>query len=209
MTALQNARSGAIVREIAEVIVANKAYLSEIDGKIGDGDHGNNMAKGFGRAAARIEDSDTLDQGLSKLSEVLMSEIGGSMGPLYGMMFADMAEAVTGKEIIDAAAFADMLNAGCEGVTAVGSAEVGDKTLLDTLVPAVAAFRSRADDFEEALRAMRVAAEEGRDSTLDMVAKVGRSSRLGERSRGVLDAGATSCCMILSALGEGVARRLE
>jgi phosphoenolpyruvate---glycerone phosphotransferase subunit DhaL len=116
MTALSNAGAGSIVAEIAEVIVANKAYLSEIDGLIGDGDHGVNMAKGFGRAADRIAGrSVSLDAALAELSDVLMSEIGGSMGPLYGMMFADMAETIAGQDQIDAALFGRMLRAGLDG----------------------------------------------------------------------------------------------
>ncbi|ROU02931.1 dihydroxyacetone kinase subunit DhaL [Histidinibacterium lentulum] len=208
MSGFANAGAGAIVREIAAVIVANKAYLSEIDGRIGDGDHGNNMAKGFGRAAERVADGDTLDAGFSKLSDVLMSEIGGSMGPLYGMMFDDMASAIAGQDTVDAEAFGAMLAAGRDGVMAIGEAQVGDKTLLDTLCPAVDAFAGTAGEFAAKLEAMKSAAAEGRDATKDMVARVGRSSRLGERSRGVLDAGATSCCMILTALADGVARRL-
>jgi dihydroxyacetone kinase-like protein len=212
MTSLTNAGAGEIVVEMARVIVANKAYLSEIDGLIGDGDHGVNMAKGFGRAADRITGKDmTLNAAMAELSDVLMSEIGGSMGPLYGMMFADMAEVIDGVDQIDANLFGLMLRAGLDGVANIGSAKVGDKTLMDALVPAVNSFeRASADgiDFAQAIGVMKQAAEVGRDSTVDLVAKIGRSARLGERSRGVLDAGATSCCMILSALGDGVTARL-
>lgn len=210
MTAIQTANQASIVEELAEVIVANKAYLSEIDGKIGDGDHGINMAKGFGRAAERIHGKEmTLDAALLVLSDVLMSEIGGSMGPLYGLMFEDMAGALAGRDVLDAAAFSAMLNAGLEGVRGVGSAEVGDKTLMDTLVPAVGAFDATQDQgFAAALQAMVAAAEAGRDSTLDLVARIGRASRLGERSRGVLDAGATSCCLILTTLAGSIQRRM-
>ncbi|GGW38429.1 dihydroxyacetone kinase subunit L [Gemmobacter lanyuensis] len=210
MTAIQTANQASIVEELAEVIVANKAYLSEIDGKIGDGDHGINMAKGFGRAAERIHGKEmTLDAALLVLSDVLMSEIGGSMGPLYGLMFEDMAGALAGRDTLDAAAFSAMLNAGLEGVRGVGSAEVGDKTLMDTLVPAVGAFDAAQDQgFAAALQAMVAAAEAGRDSTLDLVARIGRASRLGERSRGVLDAGATSCCLILTTLAGSIQRRM-
>lgn len=210
MTSIANANQAGIVEEVAAVIVANRAYLSEIDGRIGDGDHGINMAKGFGRTAERIAGRDlTLDAAMMELSEVLMGEIGGSMGPLYGLMFEDMAGALKGRQTIDAEAFSAMLNAGLEGVRGVGSAEVGDKTLMDTLVPAVAAFdAARAEGFAPALAAMTRAAEKGRDSTVDLVAKIGRASRLGERSRGVLDAGATSCCLILSTLAGSVTKRL-
>lgn len=210
MTQIPNAGQAAIVEELAAVIVANKAWLSEIDGKIGDGDHGSNMAKGFGRAAERIHGKDmTLDAALMVLSDILMSEIGGSMGPLYGIMFEDMAAALKGRDSIDTEAFSAMLNAALSGVQGVGSAKVGDKTLIDTLVPAVSAFDAAKDrGFSTALAEMAAAAERGRDSTIDLVAKIGRSSRLGERSRGVLDAGATSCCLILTSLGTSIRTRL-
>jgi dihydroxyacetone kinase phosphoprotein-dependent L subunit len=200
-----------IVRELASVIVANKAFLSEIDGLIGDGDHGINMAKGFGRAAERLEGRhQPLDQALNVLSDVLMSEIGGSMGPLYGFMFGNMAQSVEGRAAVDAEGFSVMLNAGLAGVRKTGSAQVGDKTLMDCLIPAVEAFdANRSQGFAPALTAMAEAARQGRDSTVDMVARLGRASRLGERSRGVLDAGATSCCLILTTLGDSVAKRLQ
>lgn len=208
MSGIPNKGAGGIVTEIAAVIVENKAYLSEIDGKIGDGDHGVNMAKGFGRAAERLDPNGTLTDAMQVLSDILMSEIGGSMGPLYGMMFSDMADDLDGAETIDAASFGSMIRAGLEGVQEIGSAKVGDKTLLDTLVPAVEAFDAASGDFPAALAAMKAAAETGRDSTIDMVAKLGRSARLGERSRGVLDAGATSCAMILGGFADGINQRL-
>ncbi len=212
MPSIANAGNGTLVTQMADAIIANKAYLSEIDGKIGDGDHGINMAKGFSRTAERLAGRDTsLSEAMSELSDVLMSEIGGSLGPLYGMMFMNMAEAIADKQQIDADAFAGMIEAGLDGIMAVGSAGKGDKTMLDALIPAVEAFKASVQsdgDFATALDQMKKAAEAGRDSTLDMVAKVGRSSRLGERSRGVLDAGATSCCIILSTLADGIEGRL-
>src|SRR5690606_29745001 len=130
---------------------------------------------------------------------------------LYGMMFSDMADDLGDAETIDAASFGSMIRAGLEGVQEIGSAKVGDKTLLDCLVPAVEAFETatgKGEDFATALARMKSAAETGRDSTIDMVAKLGRSARLGERSRGVLDAGATSCAMILGGFADGIAGRL-
>lgn len=212
MTSFRNDAGAALVQEVAAVIVANKAYLSEIDGKIGDGDHGINMAKGFGRAADKLSGAETLDRALEALSDVLLNEIGGSMGPLYGLMFEDMAAEVAGAEMIDLARFTAMLRAGLDGVAEVGSAQVGDKTLLDTLTPAVDSLEDAVQantDFAAALTQMKARAQGGRDSTVDMVAKVGRSARLGERSRGVLDAGATSCYLILETFADGIARRLE
>ncbi len=211
MQAIANKGAGSILAEIAAVIVDNKAYLSEIDGKIGDGDHGVNMAKGFGRAAQDLDPDGTLTDAMEVLSNVLMTEIGGSMGPLYGMMFSDMAEALGDAETIDPKSFSAMLRAGHDGVQGIGNAKVGDKTLLDTLSPALESFDKAIADgqsFTDALASMKAAAEVGRDSTIDLVAKLGRSARLGERSRGVLDAGATSCCLILSGFADGISARL-
>ena len=213
MQTFTNASSGAIVLSMAERIVENRAYLSEIDGKIGDGDHGVNMAKGFAMAADRLKGKDVaLDEALDTLGTVLMTEIGGSMGPLYGVMFTEFAEKIEGAEAIDAATYSTMLHAGLAGIQAIGSAKVGDKTLLDTLVPAVEAFDTATAEgrsFAEALDALVAAAEIGRDSTINLVAKIGRASRLGERSLGVLDAGATSCAIILKDLTEGARARLN
>ncbi|WP_247642619.1 dihydroxyacetone kinase subunit L, partial [Brucella ceti] len=122
------------------------------------------------------------------------------------------AEKIDGVDNIDAAAFSHMLHAGLEGIQSIGSAKVGDKTLLDTLVPAVEAFdeaNAAGKSFAEALEALVAAAEKGRDSTINLVARIGRASRLGERSLGVLDAGATSCAIILKVLGEGARERLQ
>ena len=141
MQSFPNAGGGAIILAMADKIVENRAYLSEIDGKIGDGDHGVNMAKGFGMAAERLKGRDaTLTQAMEALSEVLMGEIGGSMGPLYGMTFTEFADALGSAERVDPALFSRMLRAGLEGVRSIGSAEVGDKTLIDAFVPAADAF---------------------------------------------------------------------
>jgi dihydroxyacetone kinase-like protein len=98
----------------------------------------------------------------------------------------------------------EALKAAVDAIASISPAKVGDKTLIDTLIPALAAFeKAQAENksFVEALEAMKIGAIEGRDSTRDMVAQLGRASRLGERSRGVLDAGATSCCLILVTIG--------
>ncbi|NLS07235.1 dihydroxyacetone kinase subunit L [Rhizobium sp. P32RR-XVIII] len=213
MQKFQNGKSGEIVLSLADRIIENRAYLSEIDGKIGDGDHGVNMAKGFGMAAERIKGADmSLAEALDTLGTVLMTEIGGSMGPLYGVMFTQFAETIEKSDAIDAATFSTMLHNGLDGIQAIGSAKVGDKTLIDTLVPAITAFDAAigsGKSFAEALTALIVAAEAGRDSTRDLVAMIGRASRLGERSLGVLDAGATSCALILKSLADGVETRLQ
>ena len=188
---------------LIQTIQLNKDYLSEIDGKIGDGDHGINMNKGFTMCRERLEgQSPSVSEAFAIISQTLMEDIGGSMGPLYGVLLAS-----EGREAIAAEDFAQMLSAAVEGVMEIGSAQVGDKTLLDTLVPAKDAFAdslAAGHGFDECLSAMKEAASAGWRSTENMVAKIGRASRLGERSRGVLDAGATSCYLLLTALADSI-----
>ena len=202
----------AIVADLVRVIVANREYLSEVDGAIGDGDHGINMAKGFAHCGRTIEGRQlTLAEALDELTLSLMEGIGGSMGPLYGSLFIGMADEVRGSEDIDAATFARLLRGGLTSLQDITEAGVGDKCLMDTLIPAVEAFeRAQASgaSFNDALEAMKSAASQGRDSTKDLVAKIGRASRLGERSLGVLDAGAVSCCLILTQLADSIKPRL-
>lgn len=201
------------MESVIAAIRANAALLSEIDGAVGDGDHGINMSKGFGLAAEKLAVSARagtpagLSGGLAVIGTTLLTEIGGAMGPLYGTFFRAMAKACREVERIDAATFELMLTRAQEGVIALGNAKVGDKTMLDTLAPAVSAFsesRRNGLDFADALCAVMKAAEEGKDSTRDMTARLGRSSRLGERSRGTLDAGAVSCWLILTAMCQAI-----
>ncbi|NDL62175.1 dihydroxyacetone kinase subunit DhaL [Acerihabitans arboris] len=203
---------GDIVAELVRVIVKNRDYLSEIDGAIGDGDHGINMAKGFTLCAEAIKGKAlTLAEALDVLSDALMEGIGGSMGPLYGSLFTGMADSVRDKTVLDKLVFQAMLRNGLSGLQDISVATVGDKCLMDTLIPAVERFEravEQGENFTVALESMRQAAAQGRDSTLGLVAKIGRASRLGERSRGVLDAGAVSCCLLLTELADAVERRL-
>ena len=203
----------AILTALITVVQENKQYLSDIDGLIGDGDHGVNMNKGFTLCAEELGGNPVeLSEGLKTLSTVLMTKIGGSMGPLYGMFFKAMAKACKGKETIDSAVFADMLRQAKEKVLDISGAQPGDKTLLDCLVPAQEAVQAAFDPgefFPQCLNRMSTAAQAGRDATKDLVAKVGRSSRLGERSRGVLDAGATSCCLILQTFASALQSQLS
>ncbi len=204
-TSFKNAEGRRIVERLVEVIHENRAYLSEIDGKIGDGDHGINMDKGFQLAASRMEDGMSMSDALRLLGRTLVMEIGGSMGPLYGQMFKAMAKASKEAESVDAEVVHAMLEAACGAIRELGEAKVGDKTLVDTLDPATGAMREAVEagkELDAALDAMVEAAEAGWKSTEDLVAKIGRSARLGERSRGVLDAGATSCFFMLRAMAE-------
>ncbi len=197
-----------ILLGLIQTIHDNAAYLSEIDGKIGDGDHGINMNKGFTMCAQRLSSKQySLSEGLAVLSQTLMEDIGGSMGPLYGVFFDEMSIASADLDEINARDFGTMLQNALSGIQEIGSAKRGDKTLLDTLIPGVEAYTAALDqgkDFKEALLALQTAAKEGWQSTEGMIAKIGRASRLGERSRGVLDAGATSCWLLLNSLAGSI-----
>lgn len=208
MSFFLNKDGAAIVRALIGTIQKNKDYLSEIDGAIGDGDHGVNMEKGFSLCESRVDWSTaTFFDAARTLSRVLMMEIGGSMGPIYGTFFGEMAKVAKGKENLSPEDLSEMLHGAISGIEGLGGARLGDKTLLDTLIPAVNTFDAalaEKRDFEMALSAMSEAAQKGWETTRDMVAKVGRASRLGERSRGVHDAGATSCCLLLTTLAESI-----
>lgn len=197
-----------VLQSLIAAIHTNAAYLSQVDGAIGDGDHGINMDKGFQQAGALLAAREyDLSTGLETLGTVLMDEIGGAMGPIYGTFFLEMAEVCRGHEMMNKELFARMLGAAVEGIQSLGGAKVGDKTLMDTLIPANQAFSEAicaGGAFSEALVQMKAAAEAGKESTRGLVAKIGRASRLGERSRGVLDAGATSCCILLHALADSL-----
>lgn len=213
MSMFKNADGKSVLMQMVKGIQDNKAYLGEVDGLIGDGDHGMNMNKGFSVFESRFQDQEiSFTEGLDELGTILLNEIGGSMGPIYGTIFMDMAEAGEDLEEITLESFTKMLEAGLEGLCGIVDARVGDKTLVDTLSPAVETLNKAIESgntFADALADMKIAAEQGRDSTKDMVAKFGRSSRLGERSRGVLDAGATSCCIILNAMADGILAILD
>lgn len=205
MSSFKNADAGVIVDKLIKTIQEQRDYLSEIDGKIGDGDHGINMNKGFTMCEKKLEGKIyNLSEGLSILGETLLEDIGGSMGPLYGMLFDEMSMACEDAEEIDADVFAEMVTGAVEGIQEISPAQVGDKSLLDTLVPAKEAFvtaNEAGKEFAECLDDMNAAAEKGWKSTENLVAKIGRASRLGERSKGVLDAGATSCYFIITTIG--------
>jgi dihydroxyacetone kinase-like protein len=208
MEAFTQQAGSLVVDRLILAIQENKQYLSDIDGAIGDGDHGINMNKGFTlcREALDKQPGD-FTYGLKTLGKILMMKIGGSMGPLYGKFFLSIGKALDGVESIDKSAFGNALDAALEAIHAISPAQVGDKTLMDVLIPAQAAYNGALADgltFEAALDAMDAAALKGRDSTVDMVAKLGRSSRLGERSRGVMDAGSASCYLILHTMADTI-----
>jgi dihydroxyacetone kinase-like protein len=197
-----------LLLSLIETIDTNGAYLSEIDGATGDGDHGINMTKGVRRTKEKLGDQNvTVPQGLDMLGNVLLAEIGGAMGPLYGSFFIDMAKVCGDPPAIDKEVFGKMLNAAVAIMQDLGGAKVGDKTMMDALVPAVEEYEKAVAEgasFSDALNRMADAAEKGKEATRGMIAKLGRASRLGERSRGILDAGAVSCSLILKTFSDSL-----
>jgi dihydroxyacetone kinase-like protein len=200
-----------IILEIIRNICSNKDYLSQLDGEIGDGDHGVNMNKGFSIAGdLLVHQEHDLSGALKILGKTIFTRIGGAMGPLYGTVFSEMAKASENETEIDKELVNKMLHAAVEGVSGISPAKVGDKTMMDVLVPATEEFQKALDDGDDltgALIRMKDAAEKGKESTRDMISKLGRSSRLGERSRGILDAGAVSMNLILQSFADGILSR--
>ena len=212
MQTISLADAGPITLDIARAVVEAQDRLSEIDAATGDGDHGINMAKGFRLVLERLSGAPfDLRQGFATIGDTLLGDIGGSMGPLYGSFFTEMSDTLDGRDPLDRDGFLAMLRAGEAAIVDLGEAKVGDKTLIDVLTPSRDAFEQAAGsgaDLAACLAALREAAAAGLEATSDLVARLGRASRLGERSRGVLDAGAASCELILRTLADGLTRHL-
>lgn len=213
MARFENAAGKAVLQRMIAAIQENKTYLGDIDGLIGDGDHGMNMNKGFSLYQDQLGDSEvSFTQGLFDLGQVLFNQIGGSMGPIYGTLFSEMSAKADDSAYIDLPLFIGMLENGLTGLYDIIDARPGDKTLVDALHPAIESLKlslQDGKDFAQALAEMKDAAMKGRDDTVAMAAKYGRSARLGERSRGVPDAGATSCSLILCAMADGIVSELH
>nr|WP_246071621.1 dihydroxyacetone kinase subunit DhaL [Miniimonas arenae] len=186
-----------------ETVVEHRVELSELDREIGDGDHGENLARGFTAVAAAVDGSsaETVGGVLKLVATTLMSTVGGAAGPLYGTAFLRAAKVSDAPEI-DAEGVHTLLDAGLEGIVARGKANVGDKTMVDAWTPAVAAAQSSAASGAspaEVLRAAADAAQQGAVDTDPLVALKGRASYLGERSVGHRDPGAASSALLLDA----------
>jgi dihydroxyacetone kinase-like protein len=195
------------VRSYADVIAENKEYLTQLDSAIGDADHGINMNRGFQAVLGKIESVPNGDIGnlLKTVGMTLVSTVGGAGGPLYGTLFLQFGTATAGKSELEAEDWAAALVAGVQGVQMRGKAEPGDKTMVDTLIPARDAFREALDggaSFDEALQRSAIAAEEGMKATIPWVARKGRASYLGERSAGHQDPGATSSYLLLKTVSD-------
>jgi phosphoenolpyruvate---glycerone phosphotransferase subunit DhaL len=193
------------LRRFHQLVIKNQAQLTELDSAIGDADHGINMARGMtavidkfaGREPAHVNDL------FKTVAMTLVTSVGGASGPLYGTFFLRFGGAAGSATELDAADLATALHAGLAGIVERGKAELGDKTMIDALSPALDALEAvikNGGDLAAAVTGAREAAAAGRDATVPMVARKGRASYLGERSAGHMDPGAASMSLLFDAL---------
>jgi len=200
------------IRAFAATVAENKEYLTELDSAIGDADHGINMNRGMQAVLGKLDAGEAADVGalLKTVGMTLVSTVGGASGPLYGTLFLQMGTSAAGKPDLSGDDWAAALAAGVAGVQRRGKAELGDKTMIDALVPGVEAVRSALADgsaLDEALRRSAEAAREGMTATIPLVARKGRASYLGERSADHQDPGATSSWLLLRTAAETLAAK--
>lgn len=197
--------------EILDRIIAdieeNKMYLTELDNVIGDGDHGINLDRGFRsvkEARASYEDME-IDAILKDVGKRLMSVVGGSSGPLYGTAYRKAGVYLKGKTEITMDDFLGMLDTAIANIQKLGKAVRGEKTMLDSMIPALEAMKASYEENKDAKAALAAgvkAAEEGIEYTKTIIATKGRASYLGERSLGHQDPGATSFTLMLKAVAD-------
>ncbi|WP_115727191.1 dihydroxyacetone kinase subunit DhaL [Actinomyces culturomici] len=185
-----------------EAIAEQREYLIDLDRQIGDGDHGENLDRGFTQVVAALEakPAESVQDVLKVVAKTLMSTVGGAAGPLYGTAFLRAAKAAA-SEPVDAVGASALVAAALEGIQARGKAERGEKTMVDAWGPASDAAKAAAESGSEpleVLRAAALAASEGAAATEPLQATKGRASYLGERSKGHLDPGAVSSSIILA-----------
>jgi len=193
----------------AEQIRAKHEMLSELDSHGGDGDHGVTMVRAMNQIEKGI--ANVPEQEIKALFKsvgwAIMGVDGGATGPLLGSLFMGMAEGTEERETLDARALASVFESGLKSVRKYSKAQVGDKTMMDALVPAVEAARVATEnggDVTDVLRMAAEAAERGAKSTTALQARFGRAKNIGERSIGVQDAGATSMWLLFKGFSEGV-----
>jgi dihydroxyacetone kinase-like protein len=198
------------IDKLESVYVENKEYLTQLDSAIGDADHGINMARGFVAAKKALAENPPDDIGatLKAVSMTLIKTVGGASGPLFGTFFLKAAVKASGQSEIDADGVEALFEEGINGIKQRGKAEVGDKTMIDAWEPALAALKERhaaGASVQDMLDAAVTAAEKGRDSTIPLIARKGRASYLGERSKDHQDPGATSAVLMLAAARDTLA----
>jgi dihydroxyacetone kinase-like protein len=194
-----------VVRTIATVAVENEKYFGDLDAVVGDGDFGYSMARGFEIVISDWDSFDRTDIGtfLKKVAIVITSRIGGTSGPIWGTAFLRAGAAAGTETELEPAQVVAMLRAATEGIKARGKSDVGDKTLLDALIPATDTIEESINaglDAKATRRAAAATARERAEATREMRAMRGRASYTGERSIGTLDAGAVAVAVMFEAL---------
>jgi phosphoenolpyruvate---glycerone phosphotransferase subunit DhaL len=196
-----------VVRTIATIAVENEKYFGDLDAVVGDGDFGYSMARGFELVIQDWDGFDRTDIGtfLKKIAVVITSRIGGTSGPIWGTAFLRAGATAGPVAMLEPDQVVVMLRASIEGIKARGRSDVGDKTLLDALVPAVDTIEAHIGQEHDAvttLRAAAVTARERAEATRPMQAMRGRASYTGERSIGTLDAGAVAIAVMFEAVAD-------
>lgn len=192
-----------ILNCIAETIKSNKLYLTELDKKSGDGDHGINMSIGFNVVQENLKnfDNDSLEEILKKTGMILAMNVSGASGPLYGTAFIKASQKLNGKSEITLEDFVCMLESALIGIKMRGNSKLGDKTVIDALEPAIKGLKDNVNfGTLFALEKAKESALNGALHTKDIVASRGRASYLGESGLGHQDPGATSFYLILEAI---------
>lgn len=201
---ITTAQLTAWITECARLINVHSDALNDLDATAGDADHGSNLERGFTAVMAigLLDQLDSPRELLKHVGSTIVDVVGGSSGALYGTFFLRMAVTSGQNGVLDAAGFAELLRAGGQGIVDRGSAQVGDKTLYDSLAPAITALDeslAAGDTLARALVSASAAADAGRDGTVALAARKGRASYLGDRTIGYADAGATSMALIIRA----------
>ena len=196
-----------VVRTIAETAVENEKYFGDLDSVVGDGDFGYSLARGFEKLLDGWDDLDRTDVGtfLKKSGMTITSRIGGTSGPIWGTAFMRAGIAAGNNNEISSEQAVAMLRAAIDGIKARGQSDVGDKTLLDALVPMTDTLEQHLQQGKSAAEALTAAAATTRESaeaTKDMVAKRGRAAYTGERSKGSVDAGAMAVAVIVERISQ-------
>ncbi|MCH3958253.1 MAG: dihydroxyacetone kinase subunit L [Selenomonas sp.] len=191
---------------VAAAVIAQKEYLTNLDAKTGDGDHGLNMARGFRAAQEAVEEmEDTTKPGpvLQTIGNALIQNVGGAAGPLYGTGFVKAGEACDDDTKMNTASMEKLLRIAIDAIQARGRAEKGDKTMLDVLIPVHECFlpdNTVGKTLFEVLQEASKAAGDGVNYTKTIAARKGRASLVGERSIGIEDPGAVSSMVMYRAL---------
>jgi len=202
---LSMAWAEAWIRDTQVVLAEHRMELIDLDRAIGDGDHGENMDRGFKAVVAKLDEGGIADvQGVLKLvASTLMSKVGGAAGPLYGTAFLRAAKSSDGD--LDSQGVVAMIEGALDGIVSRGKATTGEKTMVDAWTPALEAAKAAAASGASpaaTLRAAADAAAKGAEATIPLQATKGRASYLGERSIGHQDPGATSTAYILGAAAD-------